>query len=287
MSTLTRFAAIQMCSTADVEANNQAIEALVREAAALGATVVSLPEAANILLKDNMQYAGTCVAEADDTTLALCRRLTAELGIWLHDGSILIRTEDGRRIWNRTHVISPAGEIVARYDKLHTFDVKLGEGHDFRESRAVQPGEGPPVVVDLGAPGLRLGLSICYDVRFAYLFRALAAAAANVLMIPASFSPVTGPAHWEILLRARAIETGSYVVAAAQCGTRDGVRTHGHAMIVSPFGEVISALGDDPGIIVADIDPAEVEATRRRLPCLTQDRELKPTATVFAGSGGC
>lgn len=284
MTTATRFAAIQMCSTADVASNNRAIEGFVREAAGLGATIVSLPEAANILLKDNMQYAGTCVAEDDDTTLALCRRLAAELRIWLHDGSLLIRTEDGTRIWNRTHVISPTGDIVARYDKLHTFDVKLGDGHDFRESRAVRPGEGPPVVVDLGASNVRLGLSICYDVRFAALFRMLATAGANVLMIPASFSPVTGPAHWETLLRARAIETGSYVVAAAQCGTRDGVQTHGHAMIVSPFGKVISSLGEEPGVIVADIDPAEVEETRRRLPGLTQGRDLRPTMTVFAGS---
>lgn len=285
MIATTRFAAIQMCSTADVEANNRIIECFVREAAGLGAQVVSLPEAANILLKDNMRYAGACVSEKVDTTLALCRQLAAELEIWLHDGSLLIKTEDGKRIWNRTHVISPAGDVVAQYDKLHTFDVKLGDGHDFLESRAVQPGEGPPTIVDFAALGISLGLSICYDVRFAYLFRALAAAGANVLMIPASFSPVTGPAHWETLLRARAIETGSYVVAAAQCGTRDGVRTHGRSLIISPFGEVISSLGDEPGIIIADIDPAEIEATRRRLPCLTQDRELKPAVKVFASAG--
>jgi predicted amidohydrolase len=285
MSTVTRFAAVQMCSTADVAANNRAIEAAVREAAGLGATVVSLPEAANILLKDNMQYAGTCVDEAEDTTLALCRRLAAELGIWLHDGSLLVRTEDGNRIWNRTHLISPTGKVAARYDKLHTFDVKLGGGSDIQESRAVRPGEGSPVIAGLGESGISLGFSICYDLRFAYLFRALAMGGANVLMIPASFSPVTGPAHWEVLLRARAIETGSYVVAAAQCGTRDGVRTHGHTMIVSPFGDIIGALGDEPGIVIADIDPAEAEATRQRLPCLTQDRELKPAERVSVGHG--
>lgn len=285
MSTVTRFAAVQMCSTADVAANNHSIEAAVREAAGLGAKVVSLPEAVNILLKDNTHYASTCVSEAEDTTLALCCWLAAELGIWLHDGSLLVRTDDGTRIWNRTHLISPAGKVVARYDKLHTFDVKLGGGPDIQESRAVRPGEGAPVVADLGERGINLGFSICYDLRFAYLFRALAMAGANVLMVPASFSSVTGPAHWEILLRARAIETGSYVVAAAQCGTRDGVHTHGHAMIVSPFGDVIGALGDEPGIVIADIDPGEAEATRRRLPCLTQDRELKPAERVSAGHG--
>ncbi len=278
--TTTRFAAIQLCSTASILDNNLQIDDLVRKAAAQGASVVSLPEAANILLRDNMQYPATCVPEARDTTLALCQKLARELGIWLHDGSMLVLCDEGKRVWNRTHLISPLGEIVARYDKLHTFDVKLGGAGDFQESLAVRPGETGPVVAELGENNLTLGFSICYDLRFAYLFRALAQANANILMIPASFSPVTGPLHWETLLKARAIETGSYVIAAAQCGTRDGVTTYGHTMIISPFGDVIAALGDEPGFILADIDPALVTTTRSRLPCLMQDRKIGPVTTL-------
>ncbi len=269
---MTVFAAIQMCSTSDVAQNNVTIEALVRDAARQGAEVVSLPEAANILLRDQMEYPARCLPEAEDTTLALCIALAQELGIWLHTGSLLLRTEDGARIWNRTHVISPQGRIVARYDKLHTFDVALGGAGDFIESRAVSPGERGAVVCD--AAGHSLGLSICYDLRFAYLFRALAGAGADVLMIPASFSPITGPLHWEVLLKARAIETGSFVVAAAQCGTRDGVLTYGQSRILSPMGEVLAAAGDAEGVILADIDADMVGQTRRRLPVLSQTRAL-------------
>lgn len=269
---MTVFSALQMCSTANVAQNNITIEALVREAAKRGAQVVSLPEAANILLKDQMDYPRLCQLEAEDTTLALCVSLAVELGIWLHTGSLLVRTEDGTRVWNRTHMISPEGQITARYDKLHTFDVALGDGADFIESRAVSPGE--KGAVTCGAAGHTLGLSICYDLRFAYLFHALATAGADVLMIPSSFSPVTGPLHWETLLKARAIETGSFVVAAAQCGERDGVVTYGQSRIISPMGEVLAAAGEDPCVIFADIDIDTVAKTRRRLPVLSQTRAI-------------
>ncbi|SDX12560.1 nitrilase-related carbon-nitrogen hydrolase [Roseicitreum antarcticum] len=269
---MTVFAAIQMCSTADVVQNNRTIAALMREAAAQGAQVVSLPEAANILLKDQMDYPRLCQDEGADTTLALCRQLADELGIWVHTGSLLVRTPNGDRVWNRSHVISPAGQVTARYDKIHTFDVALGGAGDFIESRAVAPGEAGAVICT--AAGHCLGLSICYDLRFPYLFRALAAAGAGVLMIPASFSPITGPLHWETLLRARAIETGSYVVAAAQCGIRDGVATYGQSRIISPMGEILAATGDAPGVILAQIDAAEVARTRARLPVLSQTREI-------------
>lgn len=269
---MTRFAALQMCSTADVAANEAEIERLLREAAGQGALVASLPEAANILLRDQMDYPRRCLPEEEDSTLALCRSLAAELGIWVHTGSLLLRTEDGARIWNRSHVITPEGRIAARYDKLHTFDVALGGAGDFIESRAVAPGQRGAVTTTAG--GLTLGLSICYDLRFAYLFRALASAGAEVLMIPASFSPITGPLHWETLLKARAIETGSWVVAAAQCGTRDGVRTFGQSRIISPMGEVVAATGDAPGVILADLDPAAVAEARRRLPVLSQTRAV-------------
>lgn len=267
-----RFAAIQMCSTADVAANNAEIERLVREAAAQGALVVSLPEAANLLLRDQFDYPAACRTEDEDSTLSLCRALAAELGIWLHTGSLLLRQDHGDRIHNRAHMIAPDGRISARYDKLHTFDVALGGGGDFIESRVVAPGERGAITCE--AAGMRLGLAICYDLRFPYLFRALASAGAGVLMIPASFSPITGPLHWEPLLKARAIETGSYVVAAAQCGTRHGVTTFGQSRIISPLGEVLAAAADDPAVIMAEIDPAQVAETRRRLPVLQQTRQL-------------
>ncbi|MGU3575547.1 carbon-nitrogen hydrolase family protein [Brucellaceae bacterium C25G] len=282
MGDIIKFAAVQLCSTGDVTANNHSIEHAVRKAATAGAKVISLPEAANILLKDNMRYPQVCVAENEDTTLALCRSLASELHIWLHTGSLLVRTEDGKRVWNRSHLISPEGNVVSTYDKLHTFDVKLGNGGDFQESLAVAPGEQAPIVVELDKSGLKLGFSICYDLRFAYLFRALAHAGANVLMIPASFSVVTGPLHWEVLLKARAIETGSYVIAAGQCGERDGVRVFGQSRIISPFGEVLAAAGDEPDIIYADLDLDLIKTTRERLPCLQQDVVLKPVKTITA-----
>lgn len=170
-------------------------------------------------------------------------------------------------------MIAADGRITARYDKLHTFDVALGGAGDFIESRVVAPGERGAITCE--AEGLKLGLSICYDLRFPYLFRALASAGAGVLMIPASFSPITGPLHWEPLLKARAIENGSYVVAAAQCGTRDGVTTFGQSRIISPLGEVLAAAEDDPAVILAEIDPALVAETRRRLPVLRQTRVLE------------
>lgn len=271
--------AIQLCTTADVADNNAEIDALVGAAAAQGAQMVSLPEAANILLRNNLDYPSTCVTADEDSTLALCRSLAQRHGIWVHAGSLLVRQKAGGRVWNRTFVINPTGMIVAQYDKIHTFDVALGGVADFQESLAVAPGENA-VVVDLGA--FRLGLSICYDIRFSYLFDALVGAGANVMMIPASFSTVTGSAHWEPLLKARAIETGSYVIAAAQCGTRDGVSVHGHSMIVSPFGEVLAEAGDQVSFISADIDTTLIEETRRRLPTRQQRRQIGAPRVVRA-----
>ncbi|WP_367718293.1 carbon-nitrogen hydrolase family protein [Nitratireductor sp. GISD-1A_MAKvit] len=267
-----RVAAIQLNTTGDVNDNNVQIEKLVRQAAGEGATFISLPEAANILLRDNLRYPSVCLPEDEDTTLALCRSLAAEFEIWIHAGSLLVRHENGQRVWNRAYLIAPSGDVAATYDKLHTFDVKLGGGADFQESAAVAPGEGGAVVVDMG--DFRLGLSICYDIRFSYLFDALAGAGANVMMIPASFSTATGPMHWEPLLKARAIETGSYVIAAAQCGEREGVRVHGQSRIISPFGEVLAAGGDEPCILRADIDSSLIETTRHRLPTRLQRREI-------------
>lgn len=274
MSRPIRIAAVQLRTGSDVARNNHDIAQAISEAAAAGARLVCLPEAANLLLPDVHAYPAACVPEAEDSTLLLCRTLASELGIWIHTGSLLVRTEDGRQVWNRSHVLSPNGRVVARYDKLHTFDVKLGGAGDFQESASVRAGENAPVVVDIAPLGLSLGLSICYDVRFPYLYRALAKAGANVLMVPASFSVITGPLHWETLLRARAIETGSYVVAPAQCGERDGLRVFGNSRVVSPFGEILATGGDEPVVVFSDLDPEIVARTRQRLPSLAQDRLL-------------
>lgn len=268
-----KVAAIQMCSTADVDRNNLTIAEAVHDAAGKGAQLVCLPEAANILLSNNLDYPRICQPEENDETLVLCRSLAQECGVWLHTGSLLVRTEDGARVWNRSHVIAPSGDIVARYDKLHTFDVALGGKNDFTESLAVAPGRRGGIVVEV--EGVGFGLSICYDIRFPYLFQALALAGAQVLMVPASFSPVTGPLHWETLLKARAIETGCYVIAPGQCGIRDGVRTFGQSRIISPMGEVIAAAGDDPDVLMADIDTETVDDVRRRLPVLSQARNIE------------
>ena len=271
---------LQMCTVPDVAANNKAIADGVAEAVGKGAQLVSLPEAANILLLDNMRYPRECVFEEEDTTLALCRELARRHGIWMHAGSLLVRQREGSRVWNRTFLIVPDGRIVARYDKLHTFDVALGGGYDFQESAAVAPGKGA-IVADIGST--KLGLSICYDLRFAYLFRALAQAGAEILLIPAAFSPATGPVHWEPLLKARAIETGSFVIAAAQTGTHEGdLTSHGHSAIVSPFGEVLAEGGTEPGLITATLELDEVAGMRRRLPCLTQDRDFGTVEVIRA-----
>ncbi|MGN7832324.1 carbon-nitrogen hydrolase family protein [Pseudoxanthomonas sp. 22568] len=274
MNQTVRIAAVQLCTGVDVAVNNRNIARAMTEAAVAGARLVCLPEAANILLPDVHGYPAACVPEAEDSTLLLCRTLASELGIWVHTGSLLVRTEDDRQVWNRSHVISPSGHVVARYDKLHTFDVKLGGAGDFQESASVRAGENAPVLVEIAPLGLTLGLSICYDLRFPHLYRALAKAGANVLMVPASFSIITGPLHWETLLRARAIETGSYVVAPAQCGERAGLRVFGNSRVIAPFGEVLAGGGDEPVIVLSDLDPELVERTRQRLPSLTQDRPL-------------
>ncbi|WP_299428023.1 carbon-nitrogen hydrolase family protein [uncultured Shimia sp.] len=263
-----RVAAIQLCSTTDILENNSAIETKVRQAAKEGAQLVSLPEAANVLHPDQYQYLELCSAEAEDTTLALCKDLASELGIWVHTGSLLFLSKKGDKIHNRAHILAPNGQAVAVYDKIHRFDVALGGAGDFLESNVVAASTTGPVVANLGE--VCLGMSICYDLRFPKLFQSLAQAGANVLLIPASFSTITGPLHWEALLTARAIETGCFVIAAAQCGERDGMATHGHSMIISPMGEVLAQLQDAPGTILSDVDPDLVTQTRKRLPCLQQ-----------------
>ena len=271
-----RAAAVQMRTGVDVGRNVAAAEALIREAAAAGAEYVLTPEMTTILDRDRERLLAAISPEESDPSLARFRALARELGIHLHIGSMAIKLgPDG--VANRAFLIDPTGAILARYDKIYMFDVDLAGGESYRESRLYRPGNAA-AVADL--PWARLGLTVCYDVRFPHLYRALAKAGASVIAIPAAFTRTTGEAHWHVLIRARAIETGSFVIAAAQAGTHeDGRETYGHSMIVDPWGKILTEAGREPGIIIADIDPAESTLVRGRLPVLANDRPF--TAPVM------
>ncbi|MGR4862387.1 carbon-nitrogen hydrolase family protein [Caulobacter sp. LARHSG274] len=247
---------------------------LVREAAAQGARFILTPEGTNILQKDRARLLPTLATLEDDVVVRGLRDLARELSVWIDIGSALVRREDGPadgKAANRQAVIDPIGAIVATYDKLHMFDVDLPSGETARESATYQPGERAVVVeTPLGT----LGLSICYDMRFAALYRALALGGAQVLTVPAAFTRPTGEAHWEVLLRARAIETGSFVLAAAQGGFHeDGRGTWGRSIVIGPWGQVIARLDhDEPGVLIADLDLAAVDKARAAIPALKNAR---------------
>ncbi len=266
-------ACIQMRSGTEPEANLAAATALVREAAGQGATLIATPEMTNLLDIRPGMARPKVRTEAKDESLPAFRALAAELSITLLIGSLAIAQEDGAddRFANRSFLVGPDGGVIARYDKIHMFDVEVGDGQNYRESRAYRPGE---AAVLAQAPFGKLGLTICYDVRFPHLHRALAKAGADVLTIPAAFTRVTGEAHWHILVRARAIETGCFVIAPAQAGKHeDGRETFGHSLIVSPWGEVLAeGCATEPGIVMADIDLAEVAKARGRIPALANEQ---------------
>jgi predicted amidohydrolase len=210
--------------------------------------------------------------EADHPAIPFYAGLAKETGAWLLIGSLAVKLDDAT-LANRSYLLAPSGAIAARYDKIHMFDVDLAGGESYRESATYRPGR-QAVLTDL--PWARLGMTICYDMRFAYLYRALAKAGAQVITVPAAFTVPTGRAHWHVLLRARAIETGCFVVAAAQCGTHDnGRKTYGHSLIVSPWGEILAEAGEEPGVIVAEIDVAKVEEARRAVPSIEHDRAFE------------
>ena len=276
-------AAVQMRSGISVAANVAAAEALIREAAAEGAQYVLTPEMTNILDGERTRLLASVSPEESDPALARFRVLAKELAIHLHVGSMAVRLADDaeQRTANRAFLIAPTGEILARYDKIHTFDADLANGESYRESRLYRPGT-QAVVADL--PWTRLGVSICYDVRFPHLYRALVGAGAEVLAVPAAFTRTTGEAHWHVLLRARAIETGSWVIAAAQGGAHEnGRETYGHSMIVDPWGRIVAEAGREPGVILAEIDPAESAKARAAIPVLANARAFQPPAVVAAG----
>jgi predicted amidohydrolase len=263
-------ALVQMCSQRSVAANIKDADALVREAARRGARYIQTPEN-TVLMDSDPQLARLAAQPMDDSAaLAAFRALARELGIFLHIGSIACRLAGESRLANRSVLISPQGRIIAWYDKIHMFDVEVGDGQTYRESANIRPGDRAVVAA---MPFGRLGMSVCYDLRFPALYRALAKAGADLLGIPAAFTQTTGEAHWHVLLRARAIETGCYVLAAAQAGRHEsGRQTYGHSLIVAPWGEVLADGGGEPGVITAEIDLRQVAEARRRIPALDHDR---------------
>ncbi|MEZ5773651.1 MAG: carbon-nitrogen hydrolase family protein [Hyphomicrobiaceae bacterium] len=267
-------ALVQMRSGREVDANLAAAETLVREAAAGGARYVQTPENTGIMELDRERLRASVAPFETDRGIARFRRLAAELAICLHIGSMAFRGLDGDRLLNRSVLIGPDGEILATYDKIHMFDVDLPSGESYRESRNFAPGS-EAVVAHLG--GVGLGLSICYDLRFPALYRTLAKAGAGILAVPSAFTRQTGEAHWQVLLRARAIETGSFVLAAAQGGRHEnGRETYGHSLVVDPWGEVIAETGTEPGVIHAELDLARIADARGRIPALAHDRAFAP-----------
>lgn len=264
-------ACVQLRTGDDIDRNIEAAGHLIREAAARGGQFVVTPEMTHLMELASKPLFAKTVSQEQDRGLKTFGALAEELGIWLLIGSLAIRIADDK-VANRAFLLRPDGGIAATYDKIHMFDVDLADGESYRESKNFRAGE-RTVVADL--PWARLGLSICYDLRFSYLYRALAQAGADILAVPAAFTAVTGRAHWHILLRARAIETGCFVVAAAQGGQHEnGRETYGHSLIIAPWGEILAEAGKDPCVIIAEIDPSKVMEARERIPSLSHDRTI-------------
>jgi predicted amidohydrolase len=267
-----RIGLVQMRSSRSPQINTDTAVKLIREAKAGGADYVQTPEMTNLMEAGREALFGVIAEEESDLGLATLRELARQLKIWLHIGSFAIKVSHDKAA-NRAFLINPKGEIVARYDKIHMFDVDLVGEESYRESNNFRAGD-LGVMADL--PWGRLGLTICYDLRFPALYRALATAGASFLTVPAAFTRQTGEAHWHVLLRARAIENGCYVLAAAQGGVHENKReTYGHSLVIDPWGKVLAEGGTEPGVIFADVDPALVATVRGRLPSLQHGRRFE------------
>ena len=270
-----RVGLVQLCVTDDPVANMAQTVGFVREAAMQGAQFVLTPECSNGLSSNRERQRAVLQTEDADVTLAALRAEAKALGVWLLIGSLGIKTGDADgRFANRSYLIDPMGEIAAWYDKIHMFDVNVSETEVYRESAAYRPG-GRAVLVE--TPFAKIGMTVCYDVRFPHLYRSLAQAGAQIITVPAAFNHITGAAHWEVLLRARAIETGCFVLAPAQTGFHaevagKGRRTHGHSLVIGPWGEVLADGGVEPGVTLVDLDLDEVARTQARVPSITHDR---------------
>jgi predicted amidohydrolase len=268
-----RAAIFQARTGIDPAVNARDLVDAVREAASGGAAILFTPEMSGLLDRDRERASRHLRSEAEDMVLAGVRREAAEAGIWVHLGSLALAGErDDGRLVNRGFLIDDRGAIRARYDKIHLFDVDLPTGESWRESAAYAPGSHPAVAE---SPAGKLGLSVCYDLRFPDLYRALTDAGATILAVPAAFTVPTGEAHWHILLRARAIEAGVFVIAAAQVGRhQDGRETYGHSLAVDPWGRVLLDMGDEVGVGFVDLDLAEVQQVRSRLPAIRHRRPI-------------
>ena len=273
-----RAALLQLNASDDPTATLPVTLGHVRAAAKEGASFILTPEVTNCVSSSRTHQKAVLQHEDDDITLAALRTEAKELGVWLLIGSLALKTTDADgRFANRSFLISPLGEITARYDKIHMFDVDVSETETYRESAGFRPGDR---AVTAQTAFATLGLTVCYDIRFPHLYRALAKAGARILTVPAAFSQPTGKAHWETLLRARAIETGCFVLAPAQTGDHPQQddqtrRTHGHSMAVAPWGEVLADAGTEPGVTIVDLDLEEVTKARHRVPSLTHDRPFE------------
>lgn len=269
---MTRIAILQMTTGIDPAANADAITDAIAKAAGEGASMLFTPEMSGLLNRDRKRAADSITSEDNDPVLAAVRETSARHGIWTCLGSLAVDTGMGK--WaNRSFVVAPSGEIAARYDKIHMFDVDLASGESWRESNAYRAGE---KVVTLDTPIGRLGLAICYDLRFPALFEALGDAGCDAIAIPAAFTVPTGQAHWHVLQRARAIEASAFVIAAAQVGRHeDGRETYGHSLVVDPWGEVLLDMGgESAGLQFVEIDTARIEKARAQVPSLANRRVI-------------
>ncbi len=266
-------ACVQMRADVQIKPSVDQAIALIREAARSGAHYVQTPEMTNILQPERPKFFEAIRSEDQDASIPLFQAEAMSLGIWLHIGSLAIKIGE-KQAANRGYVISPDGEVVAAYDKIHMFDVDLPNGQTYRESAAYAPGD---VAVMADLPWARLGVTICYDLRFPHLYRTLAEQGAGIMAIPSSFTVPTGEAHWHVLMRARAIENGAFVIAAAQGGLHAcGRSTYGHSLIVDPWGKILAeADHDEPAVILAEIDPARIADTRGRVPSLANGRVFR------------
>jgi deaminated glutathione amidase len=263
---------IAMRSGRDPQTNLDTVLSAVDEAKSSGADYVLTPEMTNIMEIKRERLFANILPDESDPTLATLREVARKLGIFIHIGSLAIKASPEKAV-NRSFLINRQGEIVARYDKIHMFDVDIGDGETYRESNTYRAGE-LAVVADL--PWGRIGLTVCYDLRFPALYRALAEAGASFLAIPSAFTRVTGEAHWHVLQRARAIENGCFVFAAAQGGKHEnGRETFGHSLIVDPWGRIVAEGGTEPGVVLAEIDPAEVSSVRAKIPSLHHGRRFE------------
>ncbi len=268
-----RVACLQVNAGTDMDVNIEAVCYLAQEARADGADLVLMPENVVMMERGRTNIVMKAQREEEHKALKAFRALARDSGLWVHTGSLSILLDEGM-VANRSYLLSPEGNEVARYDKIHMFDVTLANGETYRESSTFKPG-GRAVVAQ--TPWGGLGMSICYDLRFPHLYRMLAQDGAQFLAIPAAFTRTTGRAHWHVLMRARAIETGCYVFAPAQCGEHAGERqTYGHSLIVSPWGEILADGGEAPGFVIADILPTRVDEVRQSIPSLFLDRPILP-----------